>query len=314
MMKVSKIDQEIRDIRKKSPNTWDPSMTHSVHECARLFYFTYIRNIGIAEEPDYFCSGRAWDAAMGAFDKEGNLRIRYEAAVKAIHSVYDKTSCNRFHPKRTRESLLQLLERYIVMFPTSQYEVLASNLPLSIPLSDDLFLGGELDKYMEWPPYGLVIGETKTSLLHSGTKNWDGYMAQFKLGGYGHQITHYNYIVERTTGKKPWGTCVFTACLDIPARETTRRDLFSKIWVEHSEAKTQDWLDCIHLADAKAKWCWDNWTWPMQGQKCTGAWGTMPCAFRYICMLPAHLHELETVPSIYVPQGEWAPWKGVKRS
>jgi hypothetical protein len=288
-------------------------MTHCIAECERKFYFCYLRNVGLEGEPDYYVSGRAWDAAIGAFETKGNLRLRYEAAVKAINKVYDETTCEYFKPIRERDNVLALLERYVEEFPTPDYTVMAHNLPLKIEIAPRLFLGGELDKYMQWEPYGLVIGETKTSNQVPGSKYWDSYMAQFRLGQYAHQIDHYNMVVERAIGRKPWGTCVFTACLDIPKRATTVRQLFSRIWIEHNEARSRDWLDTIQLQNEKAKWCWENWTWPPSGQRCTGAYGTAPCEYRFICQLGMELHELNELPAIYVPKGKWAPWDGIKR-
>lgn len=313
-MKISKHDEELRSRRQHAPNTWDPSMVHSLLECSRLFYFTYIRNIGPPHEPDYFVSGRAWDAAMGEMERPtGTLDERYFKAIDAINKVYDNTTCIYFDPARTRENLYILLEKWLELNAVLPYTVIESNLPLRVKIEDDLYLGGELDKYMQWDPYGLVIGETKTSKEHSGTKKWDNYVQQFSLGSYANQITHYNIVVERAIGKTPWGTCVFTTCLDIPKRKTTQRQLFNKIWVEHSESRKAEWLKAVKFASWKCQYNWDTWEWPMEGQKCTGPWGFIPCGYRHICNLPVELHQLEDVPPNYTQLGEWAPWKGVKR-
>lgn len=313
-MKLSSVDEKIMEggIPERK---WDPTKVHSIQECARLFYFSHIRNIAPEKEPDYFTSGHAWDAAMGALEA---IDVPQDEAIinayKEINRVYDETSCDSFHPARTRASVLQLLDLYLDEghFPPP-YKVFASNLPVAVPYSN-FFLAGELDKYMEWDPYGLVIGETKTSLLHSGSKSWLGYTQQFELGSYGHQVTHYATIVEMMTGKKVSSCCIFTACLDIPKRVTTVRNQFSRIWVEHSQQKRENWLDAVSLADAKFSYCWTNWSWPVEGQKCTGAWGTKPCAFRHICISHIPLHSLEQIPAIYKNAGEWAPWDGKKRN
>lgn len=309
MMEISELDKQSREYGWH--NTIDPSIGGIVDECARKFYYRYIRGITPLKEPDYFVSGRAWDAARGAW--EANIedpKVAFQAATDAINRVYDTCNCDFFKDNRTRENLIALLTRFVLSHGDPPYKTIGSNIGFKFPYKD-FYLGGELDQYMDWPPYGVVVGEEKTTTVIPGSKGWPSYENQFTLGRYSNQQVHYQWATLQVS-ENLWGTRILVACLDIPKRASTERTLFQPIWKQVVRQEMLDYLTLCEERHEKILRCWDKWRWPKEGQHCTGPWGSFPCEYQLLCKLPVALHQLE-IPSNLFKVGEpWAPWDGIK--
>lgn len=297
----------------KEINTIDPSMGSAVDECARKFYFRYVRGVTPIWEPDYFISGRAWDAMLGEWRKDGTPSERYVAALSAMQAVYDTCRCEFFNERRTPENLTALFAYYIEWEEFQPpYKVLGSNLGFRFPYKD-FFLGGELDAFLEWPPYGVVVDENKTTTIIPESKGWPRYEDGFSLGRYANQITHYLWACMQIS-EEVWGTRALIACLDIPKRPTTQRTLFQPLWLKRTQAQILDYLDLCEARMRKIRDCQARGVWPKEGQHCTGGWGFSRCEYAPLCQLPIHLEDIEVPLNLYRVGEPWAPWDGVKSS
>jgi len=300
-------------MREDCPKTLDPSMGSTIDECLRKTYYRYILGITPLHEPDYFVSGRAWDAMLGAWATEGTTAERYTRALAAMQDVYDRCNCNFFKPVRTPENLTALFTKYVEWEKEEPpYTILASNVGFQFPYKD-FFLGGEMDRYLEWPPYGVVVDENKTTTIIPESKGWPNYEEGFILGRYANQVTHYLWSVMQVS-ENVWGTRVLVACLDIPKRESTIRTLFQPIWIRRTQAQILDYLDLCELRMRKLRDAWSRKCWPKEGQQCTGSWGFSACEYVPLCKLPIPLKQIEIPTNLYLIGEPWAPWNGIKGS
>jgi len=303
---------------KKEIDTIDPTMGTTIDECPRKFYLSFILNLTTKYEKDYFVSGRAWDAARGEIEKTDRGELlpfgkRWDNAMKVLDEIYENANTQFINPKREKSNIVSLLQLYLKDFPNPPYKVLASNVGFKFPYKD-FYLGGELDRYMEWPPYGIVVGEDKTTVIVIGSRNYDNYRAGFTLGQYANQITHYNWAVRQIT-ENVFGTCVLIASLDIPKRATTIRQQFDQIWIQHSEQKIRDYLDLCESRMSKIRWCEKEGKWPKSGRQCSGSWGFQACEFKELCLMDLPLDQIneETIPwNLYKQARRWRPWDGDK--
>lgn len=294
------------------PDCIDPTMGSAMDECPRRFYWRHIRGVTPLTEPDYFVSGRAWDAALGEWfnPKEPNEKARFKAAAQAMQRTYDTSRCAYFHPKRTVENLFALFSKYVLEMGDVQFKVLDSNVGFKLPYKD-FWLGGEIDRYTEWPHYGVVVEEEKTTLNYPEKKGWDNYVEGFKLGRYANQIKHYTWAVMQITGEI-WGVRVHISSLDIPARSTTKRTLFEQVWIKFTDDELLDYLSLCEQRMERILRCWETWTWPKAGHHCTGGWGFSKCEYAPLCRMKAPLHLIEVPFNEYLEGEPWRPWDGVK--
>lgn len=323
-MRLSSIDIGIRANR-ECFNTIDPTTNACTNECLRKVYWEQVRCIVPSSEPTYFISGRAWDQAMhyiesmefttpeGELLKQPSLGVRWEYALKAMNSVYDSARCDFIDPKRDRANLMKLLELFIEQNSNPPYKVLASNLHFKLPYKD-FQMGGELDSYYSWPPYGVVVNENKTTSIVIGSKNYERYKDSFTLGQYGNQLLHYLWAVSQIS-EDVYGTHVRVASLDIPKRESTIRQQFDSVWLSPAREQIHDYLTVCQESIARLRRAWKKWRWPKEGRHCTGAWGLTACPYRHLCLMPVPLHLMEdnNIPwQLYMQAREWKPWDGDK--
>jgi len=309
---------------KEEIDTIDPTMGSTLDECPRKFFLTFKLNLTTAYEPDYFISGRAWDAARGELETleieiEGSkvsnptFAQRWESAMRKLNFIYDNANPRFINPKRDKPNIITLLELFLEQNKEPPYTVLASNIGFRFPYKD-FYLGGELDRYMQWEPYGVVVGEDKTTVMVIGSKGYDNYRAGFKLGQYANQITHYHWAASQIT-EKVFGTCVLVASLDIPKRPTTIRQQFEQIWIQHSDQKVRDYLDLCESRIARIRWHEKEGKWPKEGRHCTGGWGFHQCEFKELCIMDIPLNQItwETIPqNLFKQATTWKPWDGDK--
>lgn len=328
MKKLSNADKEIIQQR-PCPDTIDPTMGSTADECLRLFYYTFVRNLTPEFEPDYFVSGRAWDAAMGIVEsnihyhtdmhgKKWEMRDlsyeqRWRMALEAMNRVYDTCRCNFFSPLRTRENLMQLLELYMLEHQQNPYQIIDANISFRFPF-EDFFLGGEIDRYMNWDKVGVVVNENKTTTYVIDQSKYDNYRQQFKLGQYANQVLHYFWAVSQVS-EEVNGAVASIASLDIPKRASTQRQQFDQIWLYPTQAQVEDYLDVCRFRMATLRTAWQEWKWPKQGRHCSGPWGFRRCTYYDLCRLgiPLWKMEDEMIPwSKFVQARTWQPWAGDK--
>ena len=299
--------------QKEEPLILDPSKRGAIQECARRYAFEFKLGITPRRTPDYFLSGRAWDDALGEWNKgrDGDAARR---AIKAIYEVYQEEDLEYINPKRTPENVASLFERYLDYFKEEPFKIIRSNIGFLLPFpGEDFLLGGEIDQYAEWPNLGVVVHENKTTtIIPQRSAAYDRYLAGFSLGQYADQLLHYYWAVSQVT-EKPWGVCITIACLDIPKRASTKRQLFDRKLFPINEQQVEDYLDSLRMAAWKVHRCEKLQRWPREGKHCTGGWGFQACAYQHLCRTNIPLEKLEIPSNLYKEGRQWAPWEGIKR-
>ena len=299
-------------MKTKEIKTIDPTIGSMVDECMRKVYWRIKRGVTPLWEPDYFVSGRAWDAMMGEWEKTEDEQACYAAAIRAMHKVYDTCNCENFNERRTPENLTSLFSLYVTQAEQKHYNVIDSNVGFEMPYKD-FMLGGEIDRYLSWPPYGVVIDENKTTTVIPGKSGWDNYASGFDLGRYANQLTHYFWAVCEIS-EDVWGTRVMVACLDIPKRASTERTQFQPLWKPRNKAQVEDYLQLCEKRMADIRRAEKLNVWPKGGQHCTGGWGFSQCEYRSLCELPIPLDQIEIPEERFLVGEPWAPWDGIKCS
>lgn len=303
-----------RDIKaqRPCPDTIDPTMGGTVDECMRKFFFRHIAGLTPIVEPDYFTSGRAWDAAHKAWfeDYEKPLEERYRAAIQAIHHTYETSTCRQPREKRDAPNLIELFTRFLTKWEEPQYRVLDSNVGFRLPY-EDFWLGGEMDAYCDWPKYKVVVHENKTTTIIPGSRGWENYVAGFAVGRYANQTMQYTWAAMQLA-EDVWGARVLVACLDIPKRDSTVRQLFEAIWLLKNETKLDEYLNLCRYRMARIRAAWKTWHWPKEGQTCAGGWGFSRCEYFPLCAMHYPFDSIEVPEAYYRVDVPWAPWDGEK--
>ncbi|KKN39831.1 hypothetical protein LCGC14_0739430 [marine sediment metagenome] len=292
------------------PTTLDNTLRSMYRGCPRKDYW-FLRGYDYKEgtKPAYFIFGSAftemqdyWYKNLG--DDEGALKAGKE--YWEIHIEGKET----FKPDNL-ETLEGLWKLYIERYPSEPWNLIAGEVGWRFPIGERdgriLWYGGSMDGYVEWPGYGFLVLENKT------TGGWLSrpYLAQW---AYSPQVTGYIWGLTQLKGEEIFGCLMNLSCKNLPgprAKRTTAQfarplEQRSTVALEEFEAEV---IDDFRLISEE----WDRWIWKktIDPGECVGRPGRSACLFRYICRTPIPFEEIDplTFQGIKLRKGVWEPWK-----
>ena len=314
------------------PDTFDYTMGDTWEDCKAKLYF-FLRGIAPIDEPDYFVSGRAWTDALTAwYMTEGKHQEKLDAARVAMIKVYGSSATVIFAPERTLDNLLDLFDLYIMEFPAEGWKMVAGEIGWVWPLSD-FFLGGAMDGYIRWNPYGPLVFETKTTLGYVTEQT----TLQYQLNL---QVTQYHWGLGQHLMEEVWGVLMNLAYLKILQKAKVAKQFMR--WIEQRSQNQlrlfeENWK--ARVAAIRAMWRKSNemqawrkqyshhlskplqhidsipykaWSWPQDGRFCGGGYGLKPCPYFHLCTQGIAVAEVHIPLNIYTYRPKWKPWERSK--
>jgi len=302
------LDKELRE--KGPPDTFDNTLITSYLSCPRAEYW-FLRRLGRKKTPSYFVWGRAFGAAISVYSSlEGKpLEERKLKAMLAARKIWDNEDLEIFdnRPNDTWENLEATFDLYVDAYGEKEpWHSIQHEVGFKFPIPHtSLFYGGSLDDYIEWPPYGTLLREDKST----GAYITPTYLASWKHSS---QVTGYIWAVRQMVEN------VFGALMNITSKRP-RKDPLLRF---HRQLETRsDWRitefiqQTVGIADT-IRGEWDKWEWPKWGERnpyqCAGGPGISPCIYRNLClqeMEPWELEDKYNFSEEFTWREEWTPWK-----
>lgn len=291
------------------PKIWDNSMRQLLLSCPRKLMLT-LQGYDYAKhcKPAYFVYGQIWGQMLNKWYKaEGDPDCleeveRYGERLWARSLVMQDGENSWDHQR-------QKFRSYICEYPVEQFRLIGDEQGFEFPIPGTPYsYGGALDGMIEWPGYGYMFREDKTtsSYLGQGTINSYYFSAQVKgYCWYGKQImgddfwgVAVNLMTKKRKGPKSnWSTPEFTRPL-----------------IEHGQDVLDDFIQSVYFdIKTRAEPCWELDVWPMaaDSMNCTGGPGKSPCLFRHLCKRDVPFWDLDPLmdQSIHHRNEPWEPWK-----
>lgn len=294
-------------LEKGLPDTFDNSM-RKWRSCPRKSYWTR-RGFTYAGKPAYFAFGSAWGATQAAwYSQASSDKPTAERALNALQIGLKNWDASAAEGARndTRENLVRLWGLYTDMYPEEPWEMVASEMGWQYPLRDSGYmLGGAIDGYISWPPFGMLVLETKTSGVWLG----DQYLRQWSFS---QQVTGYIWYLTQLLGEEQVFGCLMNlACKQISKAGKTpqfNRKL-EKRSTEELEEFERSWISDIEVLEKY----YSEEFFPKTDNpiNCAGGIGKSACLFQPLCLSSIPLEELDPLQfeSIVLQKEEWEPWK-----
>lgn len=299
------------------PLTWDNTMRVMGKVCPRKLYW-FLRRYDYANRPAYFTWGSAWHEILRTWysfvDKpepdSPEWWVLASESIKAGEAIWDAEA----HPDQgnnKRASLENIFTRYLDTYPVEPWKLVEGGAEAGWqwPLPDSPWLlGGAIDLYIDWPGYGTLPLEIKTSGSYLG----DSFITQWAFSP---QITGYIWYVSQLRGEEIFGCLVNMATKQIPgpnAKWTTppfSRSLETRSNFQLSEFISDYRRDIEEIEDLR----WKRWHWPKTTDtiNCSGGTGKAACLFKSLCLTDGDYldHDPLTFQGIVLREEKWEPWK-----
>ena len=307
-----KTDKELRS--GGPPSTYDWTMRSTFRSCPRKLYF-FLRGLDYANTPPYFTFGKAWQATLDQwYDPQvgedwlpDSIVQHYLRALEGGRKVWAEDGVEGFTPNDCATMEL-LFQHYVSTYPLEPFKVIGTEKGWEWPFRDTpYYLGGSLDGYIEWSPYGVLVMENKTTGLYLG----DQFLKQWNFSG---QVTQYTWYLVQLMGEEIFGCLMNMASKRIPKTKAPT-NLFARDLQKRSPFQLEEFEQGVLLDIQDIEREWDRWAWPktLNPIECVGGIGRAPCLFQPLCLTEAHPWELD--PSTWAREGitsrdgDWCPWK-----
>jgi len=309
------LDSELK--QSKFPLIWDATLLSMIWSCPRAFYW-FMRRVDYAGEakPPYFTWGASFQEILSAWyslpeeQRLDNVEQAKEIALDAGLQMWDKEGIDK-PPSDTRDGLIRIFSDYIEFYPTEPWHIVKGGAELGwmYPLRETpYYLAGSLDGYVNWPGYGILILENKTS----GRYLSDNYISQWAFSP---QITNYIWYLTQLRQKEAFGCLVNMICKIVPgAKANWSTPRFTRSLETRSKVALQEFENQVLYTIQQAEDFWNDWYFPktLNHVNCAGGPGTAPCKMKRICLLDEPFTELDP-PAMYsylkYRDTEWKPWE-----
>lgn len=315
MKVLSEEEKATRD--KGPPLRYDNTMRTLFHSCQRKFYWWKIRGADYLVRPAYFSWGTAWHEIKGAWYSSPSHEFPpYSPEWKALAVIalqkglktWDDSGAQD-HKFDSRINLIRLWEAYLTSHPTINWRLIKGGAELGWlwPLpSTKYFLGGSLDGYIDYPGYGKMPLEEKTT----GIWLSDFYIMQWRFSS---QITGYIWYLTQLLGTEN----VHGALINMATKQIVKGSGTTPQFAHTIETRNENDLFEFELdwkKDIKSiENCWESWHWSKTTDtiNCVGGIGKSSCLYRGLCLsgLPPYFIDPLAFPNITLRKEEWEPWK-----
>lgn len=301
-------DEELRE--SPPPIKFDNTMLSTYVACPRKLYW-FMRRVVRLPEPGYFSWGRAFGAGINEWHRLQDSGLLFSErllyAQNAAGKEWQKEAPDplSLRPNDSWENLLQILEQYAAHYgEEEQWTVVAPEVGFSFPIRGTEFVYcGSLDCYIEWPGYGRLLREDKSTGMYI-TKS---YVKQWSVSS---QVTGYIWAASQVYGEIPFG-----ALMNMVSKKPRKdpSDKFVRTFETRSEFQINQWLDTAVLKMAEINLEWERWIWPKLGQfsnvECYGGTGKAACQYAPLCWQEQEFTKVEIREPYAELDSPWAPWE-----
>jgi hypothetical protein len=303
------LDEELRE--SPFPTTWDNTMRATAGTCKRKFYW-FLRGYDYAGRPPYFTWGSAFQEILVEWylSKEPP-DVAIEQALNKGLAFYDK-EIGEAEPNvdNSRNNLTHIWINYVSEHPAEPWEMIPGGAEAGWvwPIEGtDYFMGGSLDGRIDWPPYGALVLETKTTSEYLS----DAFCARWSFSG---QVTGYIWYLTQVLGDEVYGCLMNLVTKKKPgpkSKWTTPRT--ARPLVRKSPEQLREFREEFLWDVEEVRECWANWFWPKTSDptNCTGGAGKAPCLFKNVCLVDKMDYrklDAEQHRGIKLRKGPWEPW------
>jgi len=301
-------DQELR--AQPPPRVFDFTQFDIFKDCKRKYYL-FLRRVGVPVEPAYFTAGRAWGVGLGKWylSPSPAPQDRLMDAKAAMLQVYEESGNLNIIGSRSILNLCNLLELYTIQYPVEPFQVLGMEIGFKFPLpqTEEYYLAGSLDGYLEWPGYGMCVMEAKTTAGYLTAE----FGTQWRLSK---QPTMYLWALSQLLPTDQIFGCLMNyASLYIPVKPNPNRksSQFSRNMEQRSPQVLKVFERECRLLIEDIELEWKRWEWPMTGRFCSGGYGLKPCEYRTLCIAneAAAPDQIQVPAGVYVEREVWQPWE-----
>jgi len=302
------------------PKILDNTMRVGYHQCQRKFYWTWVRGVDYLVRPSYFAWGSAWHEIKGHWHRLPGAQAEpyspewKEAALEALTiglDYWDNSGATDIRLDN-RDNLTRLWKAYVLTYPSEPWSLVKGGaelgwlwpLPLSGGRASSYFLGGSMDGYIDYPGFGTMPLEEKTT----GIWLSDFWLMQWRFSS---QVTGYFWYIMQLVGE-----CA-GVLLHMTTKQLVKGTGKTPQFAIQIESRTedalrefeQDWRRDIENIEKS----WDRWHFPKTTDtiNCTGGIGKAACPYKGLCLsgLPPALLDPMSFPNLTYRREKWEPWK-----
>lgn len=294
------------------PTTYDWTLLSQFVGCARKFYWFY-RGLDYVSIPAYFTFGKAWQATLDAWytnqtvDGMSPTEIftKGEEALESGRRVWLEDNPVQ-NPPNDWATHQELFKYYIGNFPVEPFKVIGAEKGWIWPLAGTPYsLGGSLDDYILWEPFGFCVMENKTT----GTYLTDQYIEGWSFSN---QVTGYIWFLTQFKGEEIFGCLMNMATKRIPKKKTPEH-LFGRNLEKRDEFDFEKYEEKVRIIIADIEREWDRWVWPTSANQieCVGGIGKSPCLFKALCKTKLDIQDIQPLGyrGLKWREEEWKPWE-----
>lgn len=326
------------------PNTWDSSMLSDLRNCPRYFYWRHIRgaetdtpslapHFGVCIHECLRCHYLMHDidgmdavvyALSTCMPQTGDERRDSHKLIEALE-ICSKSGDPRHNSImqvfdwnweggdgdgiRNSNVADDMMKRYVAHYKVEPFTILEPRdqhleIGFVYQIAPGVWYYGRIDMIVDWPPWGIVPIDHKTSRAVGANK-----FKEFNpfLQGDGYLMAAKHYYENAST-----------VAINVLQTAKTKKELVRFIEPRSPEQLDAWYHDVMDLID-EAMWRFHYWNWPRDrggyGGACTH-WGE--CQFKSLCVTPEFIKvencDRQSIPGGYV-ESWWKPWdeEGVDR-
>jgi hypothetical protein len=304
------------------PLIWDNTMRATGKQCQRKFYW-FLRGYDFKGKPAYFTWGGAWHEMLRHWyhtphpedPKDNEFWECAKASLAVGRAYYDNEIFDaEVTGDNSRANLEPIFVNYLVEHPTEAWKPIkmgeeGGEFGWEYPIAgSDYSLGGSTDDVIEWPSYGMLIREDKTT----GSYLTDNYIGSWSLSG---QISGYIWYLTQIIGPdEVFGCLVNMVTKKKPGPKSSwKTPRTARSLEKRSKLRLEKFIEDFLWDIEEFKRCWNEWRWPMTPDitNCFGGVGKAPCLFRNTCLLDTDYTTVDPsqFQEIGLRQEAWEPWK-----
>jgi hypothetical protein len=271
--------------------------------CPRLYWWASIQHIDTVGVKAALVNGEAYHECKAAYLKMKLKGVDHETAAVAALEVMEPIMARITEPdvKRNISIARQTMHNYFEIHKDEVYETLEVEVPFAVDLGELLFVG-KIDAIKNWPGFGLVIEETKsTSII--GTR-W-AQRAKPNM-----QIDGYFSAAATIMGKVPWGAILDVIPVTKDPNKGTNQAF--RILTVRNQRDIDLWIQNVRYWWQTKMEYESKGFFPQNTENCTPLIG-FGCDFTTLCEMYPDPHEIDSIklPASY-EVSEWVPFEELR--